>query len=62
MVESRQLLTNQGENAFSHAASNALESLDNPSMPAQLGSFELDGREVRFTAAPGATVGENGSR
>lgn len=49
----------QGENTFGRAASNALV-LDNPSMPAQLGSFKLDGRDIRFTAAPGATVTENG--
>ncbi|HEU4601143.1 MAG TPA: DUF1684 domain-containing protein [Steroidobacteraceae bacterium] len=49
----------QGENTFGRDSSNTLV-LDNPSMPPRLGSFELDGRDVHFTASPGANVTHEG--
>lgn len=49
----------EGENTFGRDPSNTLV-LDNPSTPARLGSFQLDGRDVRFTAAAGANISNDG--
>jgi hypothetical protein len=48
-----------GRQSFGRARSNALV-LDHPAMPRRLGNFQLDGDQVSFFAARGATVLESG--
>jgi uncharacterized protein len=45
----------QGANTFGRAAGSALQ-LDNAALPEQAGTFFLSGKEVRFSAAPGAHI------
>jgi uncharacterized protein len=48
-----------GDNSFGRDPGNALQ-LDNPALAAHAGSFVLTGKQVSFTAAPGATVTHDG--
>ena len=48
-----------GENSFGRAADNRIV-LDYPSLPEQIGTFQVAGREVRFMAAPDAKVFHQG--
>jgi uncharacterized protein (DUF1684 family) len=49
----------EGDNSFGRDPSNALV-LDDATAPARIGSFNRDGRTIRFTAAPGVHVTREG--
>lgn len=48
-----------GDNSFGRAASNSIV-MDYPALPDHAGTFQVKGREVRFVAAPGASVLHDG--
>jgi uncharacterized protein (DUF1684 family) len=49
-----------GDNTFGSAANNALV-LDNPSLPASAGNFQLASHQVRFVAQPASGITRDGS-